>query len=146
MIKTDNNMIYGGFRIYCGANEAVPSGKVRGTPNQCYKTGIKSGFRAGLDTGEKMAIKKAKIVRGINEIARQTAEQQIQDLTNNVYITKEQLIRDYDNGNALHQRPLQAIAKKLGLPRATATKLDLLPRLMAHNWTRVKAREVLFQN
>jgi hypothetical protein len=42
-----------GFKIYCGANPEVPSGKVRGRPNACFKSGLRSGFVAGIQAGRK---------------------------------------------------------------------------------------------
>jgi hypothetical protein len=35
---------------YCGAKEPAPRGRVVGTPNYCYRTGLKSGFAAAAST------------------------------------------------------------------------------------------------
>ena len=42
----------GPLRIYCGT-KAVPPGKILGRPNQCYKSGLRSGFVAGIMKGER---------------------------------------------------------------------------------------------
>ena len=71
MTKTDHMFkIYGGLKvynypIYCGEKENIPKGRVRGRPNQCYRQGLKSGFVAGLQKGQKIAIQKAKITHAI---------------------------------------------------------------------------------
>lgn len=46
-------------------------------------------------------------------------------------------------GNAIHQRPLQAIAKALGIHEYALKKTQLLPIVVAHNWTYVNAKQVL---
>lgn len=147
-LELNNHLQNGGlktqsFKIYCGNKDRPPIGRVRGRPNQCFNVGRRSGFAAGIQEGLKQGVSKAKITRSINERTRRTVAEELRLLRSNVYITKEQLIDDFNGGQNLHQRPLQAIAKKVGLPRATASMADLLPRLMAHNWTRVNARETL---
>jgi len=56
----------GPLRIYCGT-KAVPPGKILGRPNQCYKSGLRSGFVAGIMKGEESGLQsgyKAGIYRG----------------------------------------------------------------------------------
>lgn len=55
-------------------------------------------------------------------------------------ITKAEVIQ---MGNLIHQRPLQAIAKALGIAEYALKKAELLPIVLAHNWQRVNAKDVL---
>jgi len=43
------------MNIYCGANERVPRGRIRGRPNQCFLLGRRTGFYAGLLRGQQQA-------------------------------------------------------------------------------------------
>ncbi len=39
--------------VYCGNQKKAPSGKVVGTPSECYKIGRRSGFAGGIESGVK---------------------------------------------------------------------------------------------
>jgi len=48
--------LFGGAKInykpiYCGKNERVPKGRIRGRPNQCFNLGRKIGYYAGISKG-----------------------------------------------------------------------------------------------
>lgn len=64
--------IYGGaksqtVRIYCGDKPNPPKGKVRGRSNQCFMSGRRAGFAAGIQEGLKQGMAKAKVTRAIHQ-------------------------------------------------------------------------------
>ena len=46
-------------------------------------------------------------------------------------------------GDDIKQRPLQAIAKSIGVPNSSQKKSLLLPRVLAFDWDQVSAKDVL---
>lgn len=61
--------------MYCGAKD-IPRGKRRGTPNQCFKQGLRSGFAAGKSTSkadvEKMSLRE--LVQMISKLNKNGAK------------------------------------------------------------------------
>jgi hypothetical protein len=55
-------------------------------------------------------------------------------------ITKKEIV---EMGNDINQRSLQALAKALGMRQYAFKKSDLLPLIVAHDWTRINAKKVL---
>jgi len=55
-------------KIYCG-DKKVPSGRKAGTPNECYRLGIKSGFVGGIQKGTGQQIKRSIIAKEVRSKA-----------------------------------------------------------------------------
>jgi len=49
----------------------------------------------------------------------------------------------YICGGLLPPRAIQAVAKALGLPKYCEKKAIVLPRILAHDWDKVNAKQVL---
>ena len=56
------------------------------------------------------------------------------------YITKAEMLL---NGANMGQRVIQGVAKALGLPKYAEKKSIILPRVLAHDWDKLNAKNVL---
>lgn len=117
MIRIEFTDQIGGVSVYCGAKE-TPKGRVKGSSNQCYKNGLRNGFIAGIKKGSKKT-------------------------NSGEYLTRKQFEEEFDNGEAILQRPLQAIARLLNIDRPADKKSVLLPRIRAKNWDKIKLLDII---
>jgi hypothetical protein len=136
MIRIEFSDQIGGVSVYCGSKE-TPKGRVKGTANQCYKNGIRNGFVAGIQQAQKEETKKRQKVQSI------VKELNERNLNKAGYLTRQQFNEEFDNGEAILQRPLQTIARVLGIDNPTQKKSLLLPRIQAHNWTKIKLKDLI---
>lgn len=120
MIRIEFSDQIGGVSVYCGSKE-TPKGRVKGTSNQCYKNGLRNGFVAGIKKGSETSK-----VDNSGE-----------------YLTRKQFEEEFNNGEAILQRPLQAIARLLNIDRPADKKSLLLPRIRAKNWDRIKLIDII---
>ena len=122
--------------IYCGAKPKIPQGKIRGRPNTCYKIGLKSGFRAGID-------KQKKKQQG-SRVARDAAERArtIRGLENRMYLTKAWF---RDNANTLNVGVLRKINRELGGAgdNESVRKPNIITYVNNHNWNRIRLTKLL---
>lgn len=108
--------------IYCGAKPSPPRGKVRGRPNQCFLSGRRTGFYAGIQEGLKQGIAKAKISKAIrvrSEVPINPLIKTIKVANANNDILKGFLMRSskFETGavRKMSQSTLREVFKKLGI-------------------------------
>lgn len=112
--------------IYCGSKPNVPSGKIRGRPNQCYFAGRKAGFYAGVLKGQQQA----------PQVGQQPAPAVYQPVSRRTVIQateasllaqqQRQRIKTEAEWRSLNQRAMQAQAREWGIPRYGRARTDLV--------------------
>lgn len=93
--------------IYCGLQTPSPSGVPIGSPNACYKQGLRSGFVAGIQKGRKEEKQKQKIKETISlNLNKQQIAKEIE--TKGLTFLKQQL-----HLNNMTKDLIRSIATKL---------------------------------
>jgi hypothetical protein len=87
-----------GMRIYCGAQRPPPRNKRPGTSVECFKSGVKAGFVAGLKVQKEKSEQKTKAVEALTTMLTER-------------MTKEQL------ASAIQQRGLNVLKQQLHLSK-----------------------------
>jgi hypothetical protein len=122
--------------IYCGSKPKIPQGKIRGKPNTCYKIGLKSGFRAGVDKGKNLSKRTV--------VAERAAERAstIRGLENRMYLTKAWF---RDNSNTLNIGVLRKLNRILGGAgdNESVRKPNIIQFVNNADWNRIRLTELL---
>ena len=136
MNTVSNIRLFGGAKIggtarappiYCGSKPNVPSGKIRGRPNQCYFAGRKSGFYAGVLKGQQQA-QAGQQPAPAQGVYQPVSRRNIIQATEASLLAQQQRqrIKTEAQWRALNQRAIQAQARDWGIPRYGRARTDLV--------------------
>jgi hypothetical protein len=101
--------------VYCGAHRPPPNGRPLGTPAQCFSSGRRGGFVAGVQKG---------IVEGTKqEKEKQQKKQKIKEVITRT-LTKQQFVKEIeDKGLSFLKKEIRLSKLNKDLIRSLATAL-----------------------
>ena len=122
--------------LYCGLLRPAPNDRTIGTPTECFKQGLRSGFVAGIQKGKKQEKTKQKTREVLTaSLTRQQVAKEIEDKGLN--FLKSHLSLDKLNKDLIRSLCTKLTGTEQAIPRySTMTREQLVQNLVERGFKR----------